>query len=195
MRIILIDNYDSFTYNIVHYLEQLGVKLEVVMNDADVMPEWENFDAVVISPGPGLPKKSGFLLDWLSAIPKDKSVLGVCLGLQSLVVHTGGELLNLPSPLHGQKGFIHQIHSGCIWSEINTPIAIGHYHSWVANLEKLPDCWDIVAKDEQGYVMAIAHKEWPWFAVQFHPESILSEQGILWFDLWLRHGVNRKSIT
>ncbi|MEN9333905.1 MAG: hypothetical protein RLY35_1085 [Bacteroidota bacterium] len=195
MRIILIDNYDSFTYNIVHYLEQLGVKLEVVMNDAGEMPIWADFDAVVISPGPGLPENSGFLMDWLGVIPKDKPVLGVCLGLQSLVVHTGGEIVNLPAPLHGQKGVIHEIQLGCIWSDISTPVAIGHYHSWVANPEKLPDCWDILAKDEQGHIMVIAHKERPWFAVQFHPESILSDQGILWFDLWLSLGVSRKSLT
>jgi anthranilate synthase component 2 len=195
MRIILIDNYDSFTYNIVHYLEQLGVKLELVMNDVGEMPIWADFDAVVISPGPGLPENSGFLLDWLGVIPNDKPVLGVCLGLQSLVVHTGGEIVNLPAPLHGQKGVIHEIQLGCIWSDISTPVAIGHYHSWVANPEKLPDCWDILAKDEQGHIMAIAHKERPWFAVQFHPESILSDQGILWFDLWLSQGVSRKSLT
>jgi len=195
MRIILIDNYDSFTYNIVHYLEQLNVEVNVVFNDNKVCPDWDAFDAVLISPGPGLPHESGFLMDWLMTIPQNKPVLGICLGLQAMVVHFGGVLRNLESPLHGQSGKLLAISNGNIWSSIAVPIKIGHYHSWVGDERSIPRCLEILARDEEDRVMALRHTEKPWYALQFHPESILSENGMVWFERWIAHCVSPNSIT
>jgi len=195
MRIILIDNYDSFTYNIVHYLEQLDVEVDVVFNDNLNIPSWEMYDGVVISPGPGLPEESGFLLDWMKTIPETQPVLGICLGLQAMVVHFGGVLRNLETPLHGQAGKLEEMAKGNIWSAIPMPINIGHYHSWVADENNLPATLEVLAWDEKKRIMAVQHAVFPWCALQFHPESILSEKGILWFDHWLNHCVRPKSIT
>jgi anthranilate synthase component 2 len=195
MRIILIDNYDSFTYNIVHYLEQLDVDVDVVFNDNLNIPSWEMYDGVVISPGPGLPEESGFLLDWMKTIPETQPVLGICLGLQAMVVHFGGVLRNLETPLHGQAGKLEKMAKGNIWSAIPMPINIGHYHSWVADENNLPATLEVLAWDEKKRIMAVQHAVFPWCALQFHPESILSENGILWFDHWLNHCVRPKSIT
>lgn len=195
MRIILIDNYDSFTYNIVHYLEQLDVDVDVVFNDNLNFPSWEMYDGVVISPGPGLPEESGFLLDWMKTIPETQPVLGICLGLQAMVVHFGGVLRNLETPLHGQAGKLEEMAKGNIWSAIPMPINIGHYHSWVADENNLPATLEVLAWDEKKRIMAVQHAVFPWCALQFHPESILSEKGILWFDHWLDHCVRPKSIT
>ena len=195
MRIILIDNYDSFTYNIVHYLEQLDVEVHVVFNDNLNIPSWEMYDGVVISPGPGLPEESGFLLDWMKTIPETQPVLGICLGLQAMVVHFGGVLRNLETPLHGQAGKLEEMAKGNIWSAIPMPINIGHYHSWVADENNLPATLEVLAWDEKKRIMAVQHAVFPWCALQFHPESILSEKGILWFDHWLNHCVRPKSIT
>jgi len=195
MRIILIDNYDSFTYNIVHYLEQLDVDVDVVFNDNLNIPSWEMYDGVVISPGPGLPEESGFLLDWMKTIPETQPVLGICLGLQAMVVHFGGVLRNLETPLHGQAGKLEEMAKGNIWSAIPMPINIGHYHSWVADENNLPATLEVLAWDEKKRIMAVQHAVFPWCALQFHPESILSEKGILWFDHWLNHCVRPKSIT
>jgi anthranilate synthase component 2 len=195
MRIILIDNYDSFTYNIVHYLEQLDVDIDVVFNDNLNIPSWEMYDGVVISPGPGLPEESGFLLDWMKTMPETQPVLGICLGLQAMVVHFGGVLRNLETPLHGQAGKLEEMAKGNIWSAIPMPINIGHYHSWVADENNLPATLEVLAWDEKKRIMAVQHAVFPWCALQFHPESILSEKGILWFDHWLNHCVRPKSIT
>jgi anthranilate synthase/aminodeoxychorismate synthase-like glutamine amidotransferase len=195
MRIILIDNYDSFTYNIVHYLEQLDAVVDVVFNDNAIVPNWEMYEAVVISPGPGLPQESGFLLEWMKTIPAELPVLGICLGLQAMVVHFGGELRNLETPLHGQSGKLVEISSGHAWASIPLPINIGHYHSWVVNENNLPTCLEVLAVDAKERIMAMRHLNLPWYALQFHPESILSEKGILWFDHWLTHCVTSNSIT
>jgi anthranilate synthase component 2 len=195
MRIILIDNYDSFTYNIVHYLEQLDAVVDVVFNDNSIVPNWEIYDAVVISPGPGLPQESGFLLEWMKTIPTELPVLGICLGLQAMVVHFGGKLRNLENPLHGQSGRLVEISTGHAWSSIPVPIKIGHYHSWVADERSLPLWLEVLAVDEMDRIMALRFFETPWYALQFHPESILSENGIVWFERWIEHCVRPNSIT
>ncbi len=186
MRIILIDNYDSFTWNIVHYLEQCNCHVEVVMNDALVSPNWENYDACVISPGPGLPAESGHLLQWISSFPDHLHVLGICLGLQALVVSTGGELINLSAPLHGQEGRAISLGKSEIWKDMRSEEIVAHYHSWVADPETISDQWCIGFVSKDNLTMTVEHNQRKWSAVQFHPESILTENGIRWFEYWLQ---------
>lgn len=185
MRIILIDNYDSFTWNIVHYLEQCDCLVDVVKNDVGDMPDWGKYAGCVISPGPGLPQDAGHLMGWLKEIPSGLPVLGICLGLQSLVVHTGGELRNLHQPLHGKMGFAIKTGKGKLWQSMPERMAVAHYHSWVADEDRLPQQWRIGFVSDDQLILAIEHESKPWSAVQFHPESILSQDGIRWFQLWL----------
>jgi anthranilate synthase component 2 len=186
MRIILIDNYDSFTWNIGHYLEQCNCQVDVVKNDAAVVPNWMLYDGCVISPGPGLPEDSGNLLVWMSSFPESFPVLGVCLGLQAMVVFTGGNLINLSTPLHGQEGVAISTGVGEIWKEMNVKEVVAHYHSWVADSVHLPAVWKVSFVSEDNLIMAIEHVGRNWSAVQFHPESILSNDGIRWFQFWLQ---------
>jgi anthranilate synthase component 2 len=186
MRIILIDNYDSFTWNIVHYLEQCNCQVDVVKNDVAVIPNWLLYDGCVISPGPGLPEDSGNLLKWISLFPEKLPVLGVCLGLQAMVVFSGGTLINLPLPLHGQESEVIATGRGEIWNEMNKCEVVAHYHSWAANASELPKIWKVSFVSGDNIVMAIEHTHRMWCAVQFHPESILSNDGIRWFQFWLQ---------
>ncbi len=186
MRIILIDNYDSFTWNIVHYLEQCGCEVSIIQNDAVLMPQWELFDACVVSPGPGMPNESGHLLDWIGEIPEDMPVMGICLGLQALVVESGGQLQQMAQPLHGVQTRIRRAEPSSTWRNLPETCLVGHYHSWIADSVELPMEWRMVFVDEQNRIMAIEHEQMPRCAVQFHPESILSENGMLWISEWIQ---------
>jgi anthranilate synthase/aminodeoxychorismate synthase-like glutamine amidotransferase len=185
MRIILIDNYDSFTWNIVHYLEQCGCEVSVLQNDAALAPEWEKFDACVISPGPGMPNESGCLLEWIEQIPDEMPTMGICLGLQALVVESGGQLQQLTQPLHGVQTKIRRAEPTSVWKNLPEVCSVGHYHSWIADSAELPMEWRIAYVDEHSRIMAIEHEHLPRCAVQFHPESILSENGMLWISEWI----------
>lgn len=185
MRIILIDNYDSFTWNIVHYLEQCNCQLEVVKND-DPAPIWRDYDACVISPGPGLPHEAGNLLKWMSEFPGTLPVMGVCLGMQAMAVYTGGQLINLSSPLHGVEGVVVKTEYNGIWKDMGKKEVVAHYHSWIVDARKLPEEWKVSFVSEDNLLMAIENSQRPWCAVQFHPESIMCNEGIRWFQFWLQ---------
>lgn len=184
MQIILIDNYDSFTYNLVHYFEKWGAEVHVVLNDGSE-PKWELYDVCVVSPGPGLPNESANLLEWMEAWRKtDKPLLGICLGLQAMIILAGGRLQQMDCPLHGVEGSISNIGCTSIWSHLKTPQTIGHYHSWVADSDHFPTQYVITAKDENGQAMAIEDRITQWYGLQFHPESIITKEGYDWIASW-----------
>jgi anthranilate synthase component 2 len=184
MRIILIDNYDSFTYNLVHYFEKWGAQVDVVLNDGEE-PCWASYDACVVSPGPGLPDESNQLLRWLTQwMETKKPILGVCLGLQAMVQSLGGSLKQLSAPLHGVEGKINQLSSSSLWASLSFPQTIAHYHSWVADEQSIPGVLQVTARDGNDEIMVMENRELGWFGVQFHPESIMTPDGFCWIEKW-----------
>ena len=178
MRILLLDNIDSFTYNIFHYLEALGCDTTVIDHTAIVSEDLERFDALVISPGPGLPKTSGRLMEILAlAVGKEMPILGVCLGMQAIAEHFGGTLYNQPEVKHGQPETITQNGKSVLFNGIPGSFTAGLYHSWAVS-EPLPGALIATAFSENGVMMSLEHKTLPVYGVQYHPESILSEWGM-----------------
>jgi anthranilate synthase component 2 len=174
--ILLIDNYDSFTFNLVHYLEDLDVNVTVVRNDKITPEECVGFDAIVLSPGPGIPSEAGNLLAIIDFLKDKKPLLGICLGHQAITEVFGGEIINLDKVYHGIS--TQMTHSGNdIFKEIDTNFEAGRYHSWAAQSSSFPETLEITATDENGQIMALKHKELPIYGLQFHPESIMTPQG------------------
>lgn len=177
--ILLIDNYDSFTYNLYQSLAASGAQVEVVRNDAidvaGVLAKQPN--GVVLSPGPGRPAGAGVCLELLKALPATMPLLGVCLGHQAMVEHFGGSLEVDPIPTHGKASMIHYIDGCDLYKGLPNPFPAGRYHSLRAVRGQLPRDLKLTAWTEEGLVMGVQHKERPWFGMQFHPESILTPQG------------------
>ncbi|KAA3649331.1 MAG: aminodeoxychorismate/anthranilate synthase component II [Bacteroidetes bacterium] len=192
-KILLIDNYDSFTFNLVHYLESLtDLKIVVVRNDEIDFSKMDQYDAVVISPGPGLPKQAGLLMDFLAAFANHKKILGICLGQQAIAEHFGMRLKNLGEVVHGQARKIEvlQVNRGekeesGLFKGLPKNLTVGRYHSWVIEPESMSTDFEITSTDEQGNIMSIQHKKLPISSVQFHPESILTEFGKEMLKNWL----------
>ena len=185
MKIIVIDNYDSFTYNLVHYLEELGSKVTVKRNDEVEIKEIEEFDKIVLSPGPGVPNEAGLLKEIISFYSGSKSILGVCLGHQAIAEFFGADLINLKKVYHGVATNINIIKEDPIFKNLPNPLKVGRYHSWVVK-EPLPDELEVLALDENGQIMALKHKSLDIRGVQFHPESILTESGKSLLKNWLK---------
>jgi anthranilate synthase component 2 len=187
MRILLLDNYDSFTYNLVHYLEMNeDVTVEVVRNDSIDIELPSRFDRIVLSPGPGLPSESGLLMDIIKKYAGMKPMLGVCLGLQAMAEVYGGTLKNLEDVLHGVARKVIVVEPGePLFKGLPSTFPGGRYHSWVADKNTLPACFRVTAIDEQENIMAIRHKEYDLCGVQFHPESVLTENGEKIIANWL----------
>lgn len=179
MRFLLVDNFDSFTYNIVYYLEQCGVLVEVESNLSVELKQIEKYDAVILSPGPGLPKESGKLMDVISeAIQQQKPILGICLGMQALAEWEGSELINQRAVKHGvaEKLSIEPIHSP-FYKDVRSNCSVGLYHSWAVHL-KQDSTFVPSAYSENSVLMSFEDRSRFIFAVQFHPESILTEDGL-----------------
>jgi len=185
MNIIVIDNYDSFTYNLVHYLEELGCEITVKRNDQVTLSEIDRFERIVLSPGPGIPKEAGLLKEIISKYSSSKNILGVCLGHQAIAEVFGAELENLKTVYHGVATEINIIKNDTLFEDLPNPLKVGRYHSWVVK-EPLPDCLEILAYDENKQIMALKHKRYKVRGVQFHPESILTEQGKSLLKNWLK---------
>lgn len=188
-KLIVIDNYDSFTYNLVHYLEAiLQTEVAVKRNDEVTLDEIENYNHIVLSPGPGLPVESGLLLPIINRYAPNKRILGVCLGLQAIAESFGGTLLNLPKVYHGIATTMYQTTANePIFRDIPTSFPAGRYHSWVADRTTLPECLHITALDSEGQIMALRHSQYDICAVQFHPESIMTPNGYQMLQNWLIH--------
>jgi anthranilate synthase component 2 len=184
-QILLIDNYDSFTYNLVHYLEELGAQVTVRRNDKLSLEEVEAFSPVVLSPGPGIPDEAGLLKEIIATYAATKKILGVCLGQQAIAEVFGGRLENLSEVYHGIASPIIIIDpQATLFKDLPTEVVVGRYHSWVVS-EALPESLKVTARDHKGQIMAIEHKEYPVHAVQFHPESILTPSGKKMLANWL----------
>lgn len=184
-QILLIDNYDSFTYNLVHYLEELGAQVTVRRNDKLSLEEVAAFSHIVLSPGPGIPDEAGLLKEIIATYAATKKILGVCLGQQAIAEVFGGRLENLSEVYHGIATPIEIIDpQATLFKDLPTEVVVGRYHSWVVS-EALPESLKVTARDHEGQIMAIEHKEYPVHAVQFHPESILTPSGKKMLANWL----------
>jgi anthranilate synthase component 2 len=175
---LLIDNYDSFSYNLLHYFGELGAKVVIHRNDAITTEQALalNPQGIVISPGPCDPDKAGICLDLLAKIPESLPVFGVCLGHQAIAQHFGGVIVRAPAPMHGKIDTInHNAHS--IFANIANPLMATRYHSLTVDPETVPDCLEITATSPDGVIQGLSHKTRPVHGVQFHPESIASEHG------------------
>ena len=184
-HILVIDNYDSFTYNLVHYLEDLDCKVTVARNDQIELEAVAAFDKIVLSPGPGIPDEAGSLKSIIKKYAKTKSILGVCLGMQAIGEVFGAKLKNLSTVYHGIQTKV-KVNSKkeLLFKDLGPEIQVGRYHSWIIE-DNLPDCFDITSVDENGQIMAIRHKELDVKGVQFHPESVLTPDGKKMLKNWI----------
>ncbi len=189
MKILVLDNYDSFTYNIVHLVKQLGyTDVEVHRNDKITLEEVDRFDKIILSPGPGVPSEAGILLDVIKKYAPVKSILGVCLGEQAIGEAFGAKLINLPEVHHGvtsQMTIIDQ--EEMLFRGLPAQVEIGRYHSWAVSEEGLPECLQVTAIDENEMIMALRHKQYDVRGVQFHPESVLTPDGEQMMKNWLNN--------
>ena len=184
--LLVLDNYDSFTYNLVYLLEELGVALEVHRNDRISLPEVERFDRILLSPGPGLPSEAGIMPALIRQYAPTKSILGVCLGHQGIAEAFGGRLQNLGDVQHGVATPLCITQPGeRLFRAVPDQPLVGRYHSWTVAPDDLPDDLRVTATDAQGRVMALAHRRYDVRGVQFHPESILTEHGKTMLANWL----------
>ena len=179
MKILLLDNYDSFTYNLLHLLQaNKSIKVSVHRNDAITIADAAAYDKIVLSPGPGVPINAGILVPLIQHYISTKPILGVCLGHQAIAVAMGGSLYNLPQVYHGLATPCNITNtSTAILQNLPNPFTIGRYHSWVINKKTLPTQLTVTATDDNELIMAIQHTHYPVYGVQFHPESILTPQG------------------
>lgn len=179
MKILMIDNYDSFTYNLVQYLRELtGKSIRVVRNDEVPVSFVKDFDCIFISPGPGVPQDSGIILDVIKTYAPDKSIFGVCLGLQAIGIAFGGDLINLDQVYHGVHTPVTITDPAeTIFKGLTSPFQAGRYHSWVVNTATIPEVLQITAVDDKGMIMGASHKTYHVKGVQFHPESVLTPDG------------------
>ncbi len=185
-QVVIIDNYDSFTFNLVHYFEGLGCAVTVYRNDQFDLEDLQDFDAIVLSPGPGLPKNAGLTMQVIHRYASSKKILGICLGHQAIGEYFGATLENLSAVVHGQASSITVLDaSEKIYHNLTHPIHVGRYHSWAISKHNFPDCLQITAQDQEGYIQSIAHKMLPVCGLQFHPESILTPQGKAILANWL----------
>lgn len=186
VTVLVVDNYDSFVYNLVHYLEELNCKVTVRRNDEIDLEEVEKFDKILLSPGPGIPDEAGALKEIIARYSASKSILGVCLGQQAIGEVFGGKLLNLSAVFHGVASRINlSVDNEALFSELGRELEVGRYHSWVVDKE-LPACLEATSFDENGQVMSLRHRELDVRGVQFHPESVLTTQGKKIIENWIR---------
>lgn len=177
-NVLLLDNYDSFTYNLLHTVRELGYEqIEVRRNDQIDLNDVERFDKIILSPGPGVPEEAGQLLPLIRRYAATKSILGVCLGHQAIGQAFGARLENLREVHHGVQTPIHILGDDALFRGLDRTIPAGRYHSWVVSREAFPDCLEITAESDEGEIMALHHRRYDVHGIQFHPESVLTPQG------------------
>ena len=187
MKIAVIDNYDSFTYNLVHYLEDINADVVVFRNDEFELSELEHFDRIILSPGPGIPDDAGLLKEVIKKYAATKSIFGVCLGLQAIGEVYGAKLTNLKKVYHGVATKVTKIEDDFIFNNLPDEIEVGRYHSWVISNENLPEDLIVTSRDENGQIMSLKHAFFNIRGVQYHPESVLTPYGKKILENWLSH--------
>src|SRR5215216_3411891 len=202
MKILVFDNYDSFTYNLVHLVQKIcGSKVDVYRNDEISLEKVQEYDKIILSPGPGIPEEAGMLLPLIKEYAASKSILGVCLGHQAIGEAFGGTLVNLSTVYHGvatnivnrESSIVNErpdsrltIHDSRLFEGLPDNISVGRYHSWIISEENFPEELEITARDEKNYIMALQHKTYDVQGVQFHPESVLTPDGETILRNWLK---------
>lgn len=188
MKVLIIDNYDSFTYNIAHYVEQFASLCEVIKIDKLNINDIDNYDKIILSPGPGLPNERPIQHKIIDIYHTQKPILGICLGHQALAEYFGAELYNMPEVHHGIARETQIINDDYIWTDIPHLFNTGRYHSWAVKESSFPNSLSIIAKDKlDGTIMAFKHNTLDIRAIQFHPESILTEHGLKIIENWVEH--------
>ena len=186
MKIVVIDNYDSFTYNLIHYIKELTTDtIDVFRNDEISVEKVGEYDKILLSPGPGIPSEAGIMPEVIKRYGATKCILGVCLGHQAIVEAYGGEIYNMPQVYHGVESNLEIISNDEIYNDFPKTFLAGRYHSWNAVKNSLPNCFDITAVDELGEIMSVKHKTHNVRGVQYHPESVLTPEGKKLIKNWL----------
>jgi anthranilate synthase component 2 len=189
MKILVFDNYDSFTYNLVQLIKELAVdaKVEVHRNDEIPLEDVKAYDKILLSPGPGIPSESGLLLPLIKEYAASKSIFGVCLGQQAIGESFGGSLSNLSKVYHGIATPVHLTNASSLFEGLPNTFNVGRYHSWVVNEKDLPSDLIITSKDDEGYIMSLEHANYDVKGVQYHPESVLTPEGAKIISNWLKY--------
>lgn len=185
MKVTIIDNYDSFTYNLAHLVRELGAEVTVYRNDKFEMPQLMSADKIILSPGPGIPQEAGLLLDVIKQYAALKPMLGVCLGHQAIGSVFGAQLTNLSEVFHGIQSTIEICPEEPLFKGLPREIEVGRYHSWVVDNKNLPQCLKVTATSKEGQIMALRHTAYNLCGIQFHPESILTPHGKTIVANWL----------
>ena len=193
-KLLVLDNYDSFTYNLVHLAKEiLEEEIDVFRNDEITIDEASKYQRILLSPGPGIPEEAGILLPLIKALSPSHTILGVCLGHQAIGQVFGGTLNNLSKVYHGVatsvdilQDLLPSVKRNDWFLGLDTRQMVGRYHSWVVNAEGLPEMLQVTSKDEQGMIMSLRHKTYDVQGVQFHPESVLTENGRKMLENWLK---------
>ena len=193
MKIVIIDNYDSFTYNLSHLLKELGAEVDVVRNDKFELKDLEQYDKIVLSPGPGIPSEAGLLLDVIRTYAGRKPILGVCLGHQAIGEVFGASLENLKEVYHGVQTEGTQMGNDYIFDGLPERVMMGRYHSWVVAKDSVPECLEVTAMSDDGEIMAMRHRQYDIHGIQFHPESVLTPEGKTIVGNFLKQ--DRKSVV
>ncbi len=187
-KVLVIDNYDSFVYNLVHYLEDLGCEVIVKRNDQLQLKDVEQYHKILLSPGPGVPDEAGLLKDIISTYASTKSIFGVCLGQQAIGEVFGGNIINLDEVYHGVATKVTlSVTDELLFKGLDSAFDVGRYHSWVVADNDLPNCLEVTSYDENGQIMSLRHKELDVRGVQFHPESVLTPDGKKMLENWINN--------
>ena len=187
IKTVIIDNYDSFTYNLSHLLKELGADVTVVRNDRFRLEDLEQFDKIVLSPGPGIPSEAGLMPQVIKSYAGRKPILGICLGHQAIGEAFGARLLNIGNVVHGVATPAHITVQDYLFKGLPKDIEVGRYHSWVVDDKELPQCLEVTSRSDDGYIMSLRHREFDIRGIQFHPESVLTPQGKTIINNWLNN--------
>lgn len=187
MKIAIIDNYDSFTYNLSHLVKESGAEVAVYRNDCFELAQLEAFDKIILSPGPGIPREAGLLIETIGQYAGRKPILGVCLGHQAIGEYFGGRLTNLSEVFHGVATKAHIVANDYLFENLPAEIEIGRYHSWVVDVQDFPDCLEVTGISDEGQIMSLRHKTYDIRGIQYHPESVLTRNGKTIIRNWIEH--------